>query len=337
MNGALVLCTGGGIGDVLLATPVMRALHARYDRVVALTAPAHRDVLAAHPLLADVWTDDLPFPEMAAQIARAEFDASVTTWATLRSAALPYVARVPVRVGQARRIYSGLFTQRVVVRSETGDRTAHWTQVLLDYARAIDCDTPEAIPEFYVADVARATLATTLVEVGIAAPYVVLHPTRGISAAHERWPVARLGELARALHAAFGARVVVTGGGEDRAIVDAVARAGDAVSLGGRTSLAEFGALAAGARLVVAMDSGPMHVAAAVGAPTVGIFALQSDEPDRWAPLGARTAVVRASYPCPPGHRKETCPDFACIVALDLGAVVAAASGLLARGPESAA
>ena len=335
MSGALVLCTGGGIGDVLLATPVMRALHARYGRIVALTTPAHRDVLAAHPLLAEVWTDEVPFPEMAAQIARAEFTASVTTWATLRSAALPYVARVPVRVGQARRFYSRLFTQRVVVRSEMGDRTTHWTQILLDFARAIDCDAPGGMPEFYVADAARATLATTLAEVGVTEPYVVLHPTRGIAAAHERWPVARLGDLARTLHAAFGARVVVTGGGADRAIGDAVARAGDAISLGGRTTLAEFGALAAGARLVIAMDSGPMHVAAAVGAPTVGIFALQCDEPDRWAPLGVRTAVVRASYPCPPGHRKETCPDFACIAALDLEAVVAAASGLLARGPET--
>ncbi len=338
MSGALVLCTGGGIGDVLLATPVMRALHARYDRVVALTAPAHRDVLAANPLLADVWTDELPFPEMAAQIARAEFDASLTTWATLRSAALPYVARVPVRVGQARRLYSGLFSKRVTVRSEMGDRTTHWTQVLLDFARAIDCDTLDATPHFYVADAARATLAKTLAEMGVREPYVLLHPTRGIAAARERWPVARLGELARALRASFGARVVVTGGGDDRAIAGAVADAGgDAISLGGRTSLAEFGALASGARLVVAMDSGPMHVAAAVGAPTVGIFALQSDEPDRWAPLGPRTDVVRASYPCPPGHRKETCPDFACIAALDLAAVLAAASGLLARGPEPGA
>ena len=73
-----------------------------------------------------------------------------------------------------------------------------------------------------------------------------------------------------------------------------------------------------------------MHVAAAAGAPTVGIFALQSDEPDRWAPLGPRTAVVRAVYPCPPGHRKETCPDFACVRHLDVIAIAAALDGLLA-------
>jgi ADP-heptose:LPS heptosyltransferase len=73
------------------------------------------------------------------------------------------------------------------------------------------------------------------------------------------------------------------------------------------------------------MDSGPMHVAAAVGAPTVGIFALRSDEPQRWAPLGPRTAVVRGTYPCPRWHRKETCPDFACVRELPQGEVIAAA------------
>jgi len=334
VNGALVICAGGGIGDVLLATPVMRALHARYGDVVALTTAAHREVLAGNPDLAEVWADDLPFSESGARIARRQFAASVTTWATLRTAALPFVARVPQRVGQARRLYSRLFTHRVVVRSELGDRTTHWTQVLLDFARALGCDASDPAPLYVVSPGARGSVAATLADLHVRAPYVVLHPTRGIAAAHARWPVAHLAELARMLGAAVDARVVVTGGGDDRAIADAVAAASGAVSLGGRTSLAEFAALAAGARVVVALDSGPMHVAAAVGAPTVGIFALQSDEPDRWAPLGPRTAVVRASYPCPPGHRKETCPDFACLAALDIERVVATASGLLRARTE---
>jgi ADP-heptose:LPS heptosyltransferase len=141
--------------------------------------------------------------------------------------------------------------------------------------------------------------------------------------------VPRLGQLARALGTAANAQVVVTGGAADRAIAGAIAAGGGAISFAGATTLGEFGALAQEARAVVALDSGPMHVAAAVGAPTVGIFALRSDEPDRWAPLGPRTAVVRGTYPCPPAHRKETCPDFACIAALDIEAVVRALRGLL--------
>jgi ADP-heptose:LPS heptosyltransferase len=137
-----------------------------------------------------------------------------------------------------------------------------------------------------------------------------------------------MGELGRALAGAEQCTVVVSGGPGDRTTAEAIATAGGAVSLAGATTIPEFGALARGARGVVALDSGPMHLAAAVGAPTVGIFALQSDEPDRWAPRGPRTAVVRPTYPCPPWHRKETCPDFACLAALDIASVLASLRAL---------
>jgi ADP-heptose:LPS heptosyltransferase len=333
---ALVVCAGGGIGDVLLATPVMRALRARYDRVVALTAPAHCDILTRQPAVSEVWSDDVGFAAQAGRIAAARFDAAIVTWATLRTAALPYAAHIPVRVGQARRLYSRLFTHRVTVRSELGDRTSHWTQVLLDYARAIDCDLVDAQPEFSLDDAARAEAARLLAEGGITGKYVVLHPTRGIARLRARWPVGGLATLGRALIAQANCALVVTGTALDAEIAAEIARSTGAFCVAGRTTLAGFGALAERAHAVVAMDSGPMHVAAAVGAPTVGIFALQSDEPDRWAPLGPHTAVVRASYPCPPQHRKETCPDFACVANLDVPRVLAALSGLVAARAEPA-
>jgi heptosyltransferase-2 len=331
---ALVICTGGGIGDVLLATPVMRALRERFGEVTALTAAAHREVLANDPDLARVWTDELPFGEQAARIAAQRFDAAVVTWASPRAAALAYVARIPRRVGQARRLYSPLFTQAVKVKSEFGDRTTHWTQILLDFARALGCDVADATPVFVVDEGSRQSVASKLRVAGIHGSYALLHPTRGIAAVSQRWPTTRLSELARALAAAHGVAVIVTGAESDRALAERIARDGGALSFAGDTSIAEFGALAEGARAVVALDSGPMHVAAAVGAPTVGIFALQSDEPDRWAPLGPRTAVLRATYPCPPAHRKETCPDFACIAALEVPRVLAAVGGLLGRKSE---
>ena len=135
---ALVLCTGGGIGDVLLATPVMRALRSRYDEVIALTTPGRGEVLAwKSRYRGGVWFDEGNVWEMSRRIAAARFDASVTTWATARTALLPFLGGVRTRVGQARRLYSGLFTHRVAVRSELGDRTTHWTQILLDFAREV--------------------------------------------------------------------------------------------------------------------------------------------------------------------------------------------------------
>ena len=330
---ALVICTGGGIGDVLLATPVMRALGQRFGDVVALTTPQHRSVLERDPELADVWTIGASLRADVARTRARRFSAAVVTWASPRAAALPFLAGVPLRAGQARRLYSPLFTHRVVVRSERGDRTTHWTQILLDFARALGCDTADASPRFDVTQEDRASAAGLLARAGIGAgePYVVLHPTRGISAARERWPVARLAALSRMLGARQRATVVVTGSPQDRAVSDAIALAGGAIPFAGLSTLGEFAALALGSRAVVAMDSGPMHIAAAVGAPTVGIFALQSDEPQRWAPLGPRTAVVTATYPCPPSHRKETCPNFACVAELDIESVLRTLDALLER------
>lgn len=325
---ALLIAAGGGIGDTLLAGVVARALRSRYAAVDAVVLPGHAGVAEHIPAIARVIPSGAKLP--------ARYAAAVVTWATFQNALLPWRARIPVRVGQARRLYSPLFTRRVVVRSELGDRTTHWTQILLDYARAIGCDAPGATPEFAVRDQERLDAQTLLRVHDVSGPFLVLHPTRGLSAHRSRWPIAGFVALAKRLVARDAVPVLVTGSPEDAAIAAAIADGAGrgVIAVAGATTVGTFAALAERARAVIAMDSGPMHVAAAVGAPTVGIFALQSDEPDRWAPMGARTAVVRATYPCPPGHRKETCPDFACVRDLDETRILAALDGLLVPTAE---
>jgi lipopolysaccharide heptosyltransferase II len=325
---ALLVAAGGGIGDTLMAGVVARALRARYAAVDAVVLPAHLDLAAHVPAFERVIALGTRPP--------GRYDAAVVTWATLRTALLPWALRIPVRVGQARRLYSPLFTRRVVVRSELGDRTTHWTQILLDYARALGCDDAGAAPEFTPRDAERAGARTLLRVHDVAGPYYVLHPTRGLSAQRARWPADGFIALARRLVERDGVPIVVTGSADDAPVAQAIADgAGRGVhSLAGATSIGDFAALAEQARAVIAMDSGPMHVAAAVGAPTVGIFALQSDEPARWAPRGPRVASVGPTYPCPPSHRKETCPDFACVRALDETGVLAALDGLLLATAE---
>jgi ADP-heptose:LPS heptosyltransferase len=331
---ALVICAGGGLGDVLLTTPVIRALRSRYDEVTALTTAGCSDVLRGNPDLSAVWIDEGDLLMMSRRIASERFDTALVTWATLRTALLPFLGRVRTRVGQARRLYSGLFTHRVLVRSELGDRTTHWTRILLDFSRILGCDVVDATPVFVIDDGARAEAHALLAQLGVSEPWVVLHPTRGISV-ERQWPTRGLGELGKALGSRLGSRVLVSGSEADCAIARDVAERAGGVSLAGRVSLHAFAAIAQRARCVVALDSGPMHVATAVGAPTVGIFAMRCDEPDRWAPLGPHTAVVRATYPCPPEHRKETCPDFACVRELDVGGILSAVEELLATGREA--
>lgn len=330
---ALLVAAGGGIGDTLLAGVVAQALHSRYAQVDALVLPAHRALAEHVPAIDRVHVLASPVPT-AEDLRGCDFAAAVVTWATFTNAVVPAAAAIPVRVGQARRLYSWLFTERVVVRSERGDHRTHWTQILLDYARALGCDVPDARPAFAPNENDRRAAAALLAARGIDGPFAMLHPSRGLSAQRERWPAAGFIALGRSLRERDGLPLLISGTSAEMTLVEAIARGADAIPVAGATAIGTFAALAERARYVVAMDSGPMHVAAAVGAPTVGIFALQSDEPDRWAPLGPHTAVVRAVYPCPPWHRKETCPDFACVRHLDTAAIVRALDGLLATVPE---
>jgi ADP-heptose:LPS heptosyltransferase len=327
---ALLYCAGGGIGDSLVASVVARALAQRFESVDALTLPGHAALLERVPDVDDVLIDDGEDEALVQRLAARRYGACVVTWATSRTARIPQRAEIGVRVGQARRFYSFRFTNRVVVRSELGDVTSHWSDILLDFARAIGCDVEDRRYRFV--PTAQDEREAESILVG-KEPFIILNPCNAIASARPQWPLEGWAALAAALRERYGATVLVSGSPADARLAEAlVRRAGDERirSIAGGTSLGAFGALARRAQAFVGITTGSMHVAAAVGCPTVGIFPFQSDYPDRWAPLGARTAVVRASYRCHRGDTKERCRDYACIAHLDAARIFAALDSLIA-------
>lgn len=339
---ALLYCAGGGIGDSLVASVVARALHERYARVDALTLPGHRPTLERVPDIDEVLVDDGgEAGALASQLRDRRYDACVVTWATARTARVPQLAGIPVRAGQAGRLYSWRFTERVAVRSERGDVTSHWSDILLDYARALGCDTADRRPKFVPTAQDEDEAAMLLRELNVAPDdFTILHPTNAVASKRGIWPVGGWAKLANAMHERFGSPVLVSGSQDDAEINAGIVRAagknGNIIDIAGRTSIGAFGALARQTRVFAGITTGSMHVAAAAGAPTAGIFPYQTDFPERWAPSGARTAIVRASYPCHPGDTKETCPDYACIANLDVSRVLAVAESLLVPAPSGA-
>ena len=327
-----MICAGGGIGDSLLASLCARALRTAFTSVDALTLPGHRETLEHVPDIDDVLVDEGDAPTAVAERLRARtYDAAIVTWATRRTAEIPFLARIPIRVGQARRLYSRLFTHRVVVRSERGDVTSHWSQILLDYPRAIGCDTDDPYPRFEITGADRSSAADVLRRNGLTAPFGLVHPTCAATANRPHWPLEGWKALITALQARDSQQIAISGAQADVGIADALARSTGATSLAGQAPIGAFAAIAQQSSFFIVMHSGPMHVAAALGTPTVGIFPLQCDFPDRWRPLGSHVSTVRASYRCRPHERIETCPDYACVANLDLARVIAALDGLLLR------
>ena len=145
---ALLYCAGGGIGDSLVASVVARALRSRFSIVDALTLPGHRSTLERVPDIDEVLVDEGDERDVARMLRSRGYEACIVTWATPRTARIPLLAKIPVRVGQARRLYSSRFTNSIVVRSELGDVTSSWSDILLDFARAIGCDTDDRFPRF---------------------------------------------------------------------------------------------------------------------------------------------------------------------------------------------
>ena len=128
----------------------------------------------------------------------------------------------------------------------------------------------------------------------IRAPYALVVPGGARHRPAKRWPAARYAEMAQGLARDGMTPVLIGAAAETAALRDIAARVPRARNLGGRTDLADIAALARGASVTVGNDTGPTHLAAAVGCPTVVLFSSESD-PDLAAPRGARVEIIRTS------------------------------------------
>ncbi|HEX8855774.1 MAG TPA: glycosyltransferase family 9 protein [Thermoleophilaceae bacterium] len=177
-----------------------------------------------------------------------------------------------------------------------------------------------------------------LADEGAHEPLIVLHPGSGWPL--KNWPASRWWQLVVELARRTGTRPLLAGTAHEEPLVRRVVEATPAINLAGRLSLGALAALHKRARLVVTTDSGALHLAAAMGAPVVGIFG--PGDPFRFAPLAppSRVRVVRLGLPCSPCGTLEHPPcgavrDPACVSGITVRPVVEAATELL-RAPRPA-
>jgi heptosyltransferase-1 len=157
--------------------------------------------------------------------------------------------------------------------------------------------------------------------------FVVLNP--GAAWPNKRWPPARFGALAARLGAAFGLRSVVTWGGSEQALAaDVAARSGGHAVVSPPTTLADLLALSRRAQLVVSGDTGPLHLAASVGAPLVGLFG--PTRPERNGPWHPDDVAVSRAATCICFHKRRCLRGRACVEDIAVDEVFAACERRLA-------
>lgn len=201
----------------------------------------------------------------------------------------------------------------------------------LGIARLLGCPTDEpgaSALEFPLTAEDHTAADELLAGLSHGGPLIAIHP--GARAPARRWPAKRFAHVADELVRRLGARIVLTGGPGEEETARVVAegmRAGLPLNLAGKTTIGSLAAVLARLDLFVGNDTGPAHLAEAVGTPTVRIFG--PADPRRWGPLDqTRHRVVRVAAACSPCGYRECPIDHRCLRRIALRRVIAEALDL---------
>jgi len=270
------------------------------------------------------------FNEFRKQLRKKEYDIIIDMQGLMKSALTARLARGSRRIGPSfHREGSKLFYDSV---AGPCDRTRHAVIENLDIIPHLKLE--KIPPEFHVTfpqpPAEPESLELFPQKPAADGPQVAICPASRWKT--KNWPTDRFAEVAKKLQESMNASITLLGGPEDietcRTIEDALVK--PCRNLAGKTSIIEMGGILQNVDLLIANDSGPSHMAAAVNTPTLVIFG--PTNPDRTRPFGDIHHVLKTAYPCQPCHSR-TCqnPDIPCITGVKIYQVLDKATEMLTR------
>jgi len=331
----------GALGDVVHAIPVAAALRRAFPnaRIDWLVSAKHREILDLVPvidrrLVIDDRGDATGGTSLIAavrELRQARYDVAIDLQGLIKSALLARLSGAPRVVGfssqyareRAARIFytdahdpgrGGLYDPR---------ETRHVVDINLGLLAVVGVTTPgrEFPIEEVDSDAARAMREQT------GGRYALLNP--GAAWPNKRWPTTRLAAIAVQLRERHGLMsVVLWGPGEEPLAADVVAGANGAAVLSPRTTIADLVALARRAALMVSGDTGPTHIAAALGTPIVGIYG--PTRPARNGPMSPLDITVSRDAICQCHHLRRCRLDRMCLLDIEVAEVATAIDRRLA-------
>lgn len=325
----ILIIKPSSLGDVTHALPVLRLVRRKWPaaHISWLVAPFCAGLLEGNPDLNDVilfdrkrygsawksWRAGLELWRFHRDLRRQRFDLVIDLQGLFRSGWLARATGAPVRIGfeNAREGAPWFYTQRVPVPS----LDVHAVDRYLSVAAALGCEAGPAEFSFPHTDEDRRTIDAFIPP---GERYAVLMP--GANWETKRWPVENFAALVEPLKERFGLRSVLSGGAD---VIELAQRVPQALNLAGKTNLRQLVALLERADLVVANDSGPMHIAAALGRPLVTVFG--PTNPVRTGPYGRPECVVRANIDCAPCYSRR-CSHTSCLQKLSIEPILTCAA-----------
>ncbi|MBN2029782.1 glycosyltransferase family 9 protein [bacterium] len=310
------------IGDVVLSTAVLPSLRNGFpgSEIHFLVDHSGRDVLIGNPCVDRILSpphskkdrsgrkirqgDALRFLKM---IRKEKYDLVFDLFGNPRSAFLTWITAAPMRVGFTFRGRKYAYNCRVVPR---GDRI-HEVEFNLDGLRALGLPIVDAFPRFYYSDKDKDVIDRWMKKRGLENTFLIgLHCWGGWET--KRWGLDRFAALSDLLSKVKEAKILLLWGPGERKHAEKVqSLAHYPTFIAPETSLKQLGVLLSRCQIVIANDSGPMHISAAVGTPTVGIFG-----PTQWklqGPFGKGHRVVYKKGLSCLGCNRTSCKEMICM------------------------
>ncbi|MDH7500066.1 MAG: lipopolysaccharide heptosyltransferase I [candidate division NC10 bacterium] len=337
------------IGDVVHALPTVAALRRGIpDSFLAwMVEEEAADIVTGNPHVDEViissrkrWQKELKEKstrgfavrqmwEFLRMLRSRRFDLVIDLQGLLKSGIPIFLSGAPYRLGYSRaREMSHLFlTHRVLV----DNGSMHSVDRYLEIVRFLGIYVGEKEFSIQVSRGDEEAMANLLQQDGMGGKgtKIILNaPARWQS---KRWPKEKFAQLGDQLASRLRAQIILTGSYSDRPLVEEIASlmGHHALNAAGRTSLKELCALLKKVDLVITCDSGPMHIAAAVGTPTVALFG--PTDPKRTGPYGGTHRVLQRQMDCIPCFKRK-CRDPHCLKEISVDEVFRAAEEVLSGG-----
>ena len=321
------------VGDAVLAIPALKAIRERFPaaEITLLVRPWVAGLFSAAPYVDKVWSENKPatlksWVSIMRDIRGRRFDMALLLPNSFESALMMFLGGVRQRIGYATDGRRWMLTDPVIKASER----RHQIHYYLDLAKALSAVTDRPSISIEATSSERQSARQLLATEGISeeTAFLVLNPGAAYGSA-KRWHQERFANVADNLARELDLQVAIIGSGAERPIANQI-RVGmksQTAVLNGKTSLETLIGVLAESSLMITNDSGPMHIAAALGIPTVAIFG-PTDEINT-GPYGPRTRVVKHAVECSPCLLRDCPIDHRCMNAVTVDEVCRAAKELV--------
>ncbi|MDP6686091.1 MAG: lipopolysaccharide heptosyltransferase II [Candidatus Omnitrophota bacterium] len=323
------------LGDTIFATPVFKALRENFPEayIAVLTHPRCVEILEGNPNINEIILYEEKGRDrhlinrfaLISQLKSKKFDFAVILRKSLSRTMILFLSKIPERIGYGNRRSGFLLTKRILLPA----KNTHRVDYFLGLLRAIGINPRSTGYEFFVTKEDKANGDELLKKEGLKSGenFIVINP--GGNWDLKRWPKEKFAKLGDAISRKFNIRIILTGADKDIQLCKSISKAmkNKPIVCCGKTNLKTLGAIFQKAKWVIANDSGPMHIAAAVKTPVIALFGPTS--PDVTGPYGDGVYRVLHKEPEPdceiPCYNLE-CEDNKCMKAIDVEDVLEAIS-----------